>query len=57
MMDEFSLATCLLPGEHLYSRAIGLEKIDGVGIIPLEDTAPHSIQSKGLKWELDECHL
>lgn len=53
MMDEHSLATCLVGGEYTYRRSLSFEETKGVGIVPLGDFSKGVLASKGLKWELD----
>ncbi|EGR32558.1 thiamin catalytic domain protein [Ichthyophthirius multifiliis] len=52
MMDEFSIATCLLPGKYYYKKAKGYEYCKGVGIIPLGNFNNSKINTRGFKWEL-----
>ena len=57
MMDEYSLATCLMNGEYRYIKAVDFETIKGVGVLPLGDFNNDVILSKGLRWELDDCRF
>ncbi|KAL4489257.1 hypothetical protein ABPG72_006321 [Tetrahymena utriculariae] len=53
MMDQYSLATCLLPGEYYYKRSQKLEQTKGLGVLPLGNFNKGKIYSKGLRWNLD----
>jgi thiamine pyrophosphokinase len=52
LMDENSMATCIMPGRSRYIKAKNFEMSKGVGFFPLFGAA--IMKTKGLKWDLDE---
>ncbi|KRX01285.1 Thiamin pyrophosphokinase, vitamin B1-binding domain [Pseudocohnilembus persalinus] len=54
LMDEFSIATCLPPGQqNVYKRSVDLESKLGVGIFTLQKK-DMQLRTYGLKWDIDQ---
>jgi thiamine pyrophosphokinase len=51
LVNENSMATCLMPGKNEYRKSEKFEKIKGVGIVPLGEKVG-SVKTVGFKWNL-----
>lgn len=52
LLDNNSLATCLLPGKTSYRRSVNFERKDGCGVFPL--LSDSHVKTTGLKWNLQK---